>query len=352
MNKFYVEKFNASDDSFKISEFYMKSGCLVNTGETICSIESSKADIDIEAQVSGYFYYSHVKGNVINVGDLFYIISEQKLLDFQKYFSTNSQQISQDYTISKKANDLLIKNNITPEQINKKIIKESDVIDFINKNIDNSLIDTITINDFSKSIIILGGQGGAKMCIDAIRSKDEYEIIGVVDPELSVGELVSSIPVIGGEDLLILLYDKGIRKIVISFSSLKDLSKRQKKINKLKDIGYQFPNIFHSAALIEPTADFGEGNIVLASSIIGSCCKVGNFNYINTGAILCHDSIIGDNNHFAPNSVIAGRVKIENNNLFGINVSTFYDITIGSNVIINNGVCVNNDINDFIILKK
>ena len=352
MNKFYVEKFNASDDSFKISEFYLQPGNFIKTGELICSIESSKADIDIEAQESGYLYYNQIKGNVINVGDLFYIISEEKLPDVKEYFSTYTTEIPQDFTISKKANELLIKNNINPELINKKIIKESDVIDFINKNSDNSLIETIKINDLNSAILILGGQGGAKMCIDAIKSRGEFEIVGIVDSELRVGDIVSNVPVIGGENLLIPLYKKGVQKIVISFSSLKDLSKRQKKISILKDIGYQFPNIIHSAALVEPTVDFGEGNIILALSMIGSCCKVGNFNYINTGAIICHDSVVGDNNHFAPNSVIAGRVKVENNNLIGINVSTFYDIKIGSNNIINNGVSVNNNISDSVILKK
>lgn len=352
MNKYYVEKFNASDDSFKISEFYIKSGDLINSGQIICSIESSKADIDIESQSSGYLYYNYIKGNIINVGDLFYIISKDKLLDFESHFIPKLSNQLKDYTISKKADELLIKYNITPNQINKKIIKEADVLDFINKNQNIELKQNLNINNIDKSILILGGQGGAKMCIDAIRSKNEYEIIGIVDPELKVGDLVLDVPILGGENLLKYFIEKGVDKIVVSFSSLKNLSFRLKKIEMLKSIGFRFPNIFHSGANIEPSCTFGEGNIILASSIIGSCCEIGNFNYINTGAIICHDAIVGDNNHFAPNSVIAGRVKVMNNNLFGINVSTFYDITIGSNVIINNGVSVNNNIDDFVILKK
>ena len=352
MNKYYVEKFNASDDSFKISEFYIKSGNLISSGQIICSIESSKADIEIESQSSGYLYYNYIKGNIINVGDLFYIISKEKLVNFESYFKPQILNQSNDYTISKKANELLIKNNISPNQINKKIITEADVLKFIDNNQSIDLKENLNIKDIEKSILILGGQGGAKMCIDAIRSKNEYEIIGIIDPELKVGDLISDVPILGGENLLNILLKKGIDKIVVSFSSLKNLKFRSRKIEILKAIGFRFPNIIHSAANIEPSSSLGEGNIILASSIIGSCCVIGNFNYINTGAIICHDAIISDNNHFAPNSVIAGRVLVESNSLIGINVSTFYDIRIGSNVIINNGVSVNNNIDDFTILKK
>ncbi|MEY3824585.1 MAG: hypothetical protein RLZZ13_512, partial [Pseudomonadota bacterium] len=328
------------------------SGSYVNFGELICSIETSKADIEIEAQAAGYLFHNQVKGGVINVGELFYIITENKEVDLQNIFSKKIQEDFNEFTISSKALSLLEKNSISPEQINKKIIKESDVIDFINqKNIPN-LINNININDSSNSVLILGGQGGAKMCIDAIRSKGEFGIIGIIDSELRVGDLVSNVPVIGGENLLIPLFKKGVNKIVASFSSLKNLSKREEKINKLKQIGYKFPNIFHAQSIIETSSSLGEGNIILASSIIGSCCQIGSFNYINTGAIICHDAIIANNNHFAPNSVIAGRVIVGNNNLIGINVSTFYDITIGSNIIINNGVSVNNNVSDFTILKK
>jgi sugar O-acyltransferase (sialic acid O-acetyltransferase NeuD family) len=352
MNKYYVEKFNASDDSFKISEFYINSGNLIKTGEIICSIESSKADIDIESQSTGYLYHNYLKGNIINVGDLFYIISQEKLLDFESYFIPQISNQQKDYTVSKKANELLIKNNITPNQINKKIIKEEDVLDFINRNQNIDLKVNLNINNIDKSILILGGQGGAKMCIDAIRSKNEYEIIGIIDPELKAGDFVLDVPILGGENLLNALIDKGLNKIVVSFSSLKNIGYRLKKIEMLKSIGFLFPNIVHSSANIEPSSSLGEGNIILASSIIGSCCVIGNFNYINTGAIICHDAFVADNNHFAPNSVIAGRVLVGSNSLIGINVSTFYDIRIGSNVIINNGVSVNNNVDDFTILKK
>ena len=49
VNKVYVEKYNASDDYFELSEIYIESGKKIEKDELIFSISSSKADIDIES---------------------------------------------------------------------------------------------------------------------------------------------------------------------------------------------------------------------------------------------------------------------------------------------------------------
>ena len=58
INKYYVEKFNASDDYFNVTELYFDKSQFVKNGELIFSIESSKADIDIEVNKEGYLYYN------------------------------------------------------------------------------------------------------------------------------------------------------------------------------------------------------------------------------------------------------------------------------------------------------
>ncbi len=61
INKYYVEKFNASDDYFNVTELYVNQSEFVKNGELIISIESSKADIDIEVNKEGYLYYNIIK---------------------------------------------------------------------------------------------------------------------------------------------------------------------------------------------------------------------------------------------------------------------------------------------------
>ena len=75
MNKFFVEKFNASDDSFQVSELHISAGDFVKEGALIFAIESSKADIDVEAPLEGYYYFVICTGTNINIGELFHIVS-------------------------------------------------------------------------------------------------------------------------------------------------------------------------------------------------------------------------------------------------------------------------------------
>ena len=56
INFVYVEKYNASDDSFFVNEIYIQNGERIDIDDLILSIESSKADIDIESKFSGFFY--------------------------------------------------------------------------------------------------------------------------------------------------------------------------------------------------------------------------------------------------------------------------------------------------------
>ena len=359
MEKVYVEKYNASDDSFLITEINFEVGSKVEKDDIIFSIESSKADIDVEASSSGYIYFKVNLNEEVYVGKLFYIISDKKITDYNSYFIEKQEQNNiEGIIISSKASVLLQKENIDPKKIEKSFIKEKDVIDYItsqkeNKNgLSDEILNQLQKVDVKKDILIIGGRGGCKMVIDAIISSKSYNIRGIIDNDIKVGNKVLNCPVIGNDNNLEQLYKLGFRNLVLSFSILNNLKKRQKSIKFYSDLGFNFPNIIHKNSIIEPSVNLGTGNIVLAGAILGSEVKIGDMNYVNTGAIICHESTIKNNNHFAPNSTIAGRVSIGNNNLVGMSVTTYFDLKIGDNNIINNGFNLITDIENNKILKN
>jgi pyruvate/2-oxoglutarate dehydrogenase complex dihydrolipoamide acyltransferase (E2) component len=140
MKKYFVEKFNASDDSFRITHLYKQNGTYIEDGELLFSIESSKADIDIEAIESGFLYFNCVKGEIINVGHLFYVISKDVLNNLDEIFITKSSVTFEGISISNKASILLEANKIEPTELNKKIIKESDVLNYLKLKGSNEII--------------------------------------------------------------------------------------------------------------------------------------------------------------------------------------------------------------------
>ncbi len=357
MNKFYVEKYNASDDTFKINEINCSNGELVKKSTLLFSIESSKSNIDIDSTLDGFVYFNIEVGQNINIGDLFYIISQEKLPNWESIFSEQPKKINSNLTISKKAEQLLVLNNIDPILLNKTIIKENDVIEYIYKLNESSEFDekgrNLILNNNNKTpLIIIGAKGGAKMCIDALRQSDKYAVVGLLDDNIKVGQIILGIPVIGNLNDIENIFSLGYTNYIIAFGVLENRIKRFELYNKLKKIGCEFPNIIHPNALIEESVTFGEGNVILAGANIGSCVTIGNLNYINNNSLISHDCVLENNIHIAPAAVLASSIQIKSNTLIGMNTTLYFGIKIGSNSTILNGLIVNNDVEDNIILKS
>jgi UDP-perosamine 4-acetyltransferase len=356
VKKIVVEKFNTSDVEYKLIEVNVKNSQFVSVGEKLFSLESSKTIIDIESTVSGWIIFDLQQDQTVKVGDVIAILYDKELTQEQISIELKNEKLIQFEKVSiesskfsKKALNLIKENNLDKALFSKfEFVKEGDVFELL-KFRNNKF--TLPTNN-KEDLILLGGKGGAKMCIDAIRSTNKFKIIGIIDDALIPGSKVMDIEVLGGENELHLLFKNGYKNLVVTYSILNDLSKRYLKIEQYQKIGFSFPNIIHEKAVIESSSRIGNGNIILANSIIGSEAIVGDFNYINTASIICHESLIGNNNHFAPNSVIAGRVKVGDSNLFGMCTTTYFDICIGSNNILNNGVSLNNDILNNNIVRK
>lgn len=355
-----IEKETVSDDEYLITEVYMESGKEVEKGELLFSFETSKADVDVESQADGYLYHNLKAEQTVKVGDTVAYISEKEIKKPHELFEKKRLKTSdstdtewEGVRVSESAMELIKKHDLTSEDFpNSRFIREKDILRVVENNERPAkMYDKSTPANYN-DILIIGGKGGAKMVIEAIKSTNYLGIKGIIDDKLEKGQEVMGVPVLGREKELEELKNEGYINIVLSFSSLQNLPSREKKYQELKKKNFQFPNIIHARATVEPSVITGEGNIVLANAMVGSDVELGNINYVNTGAIICHESITGANNHFAPNSVIAGRVHIGNNNLIGMCVTTYFEIEIGDNNIINNGFNVVKNIKNNQILKS
>jgi len=359
INKYYVEKFNASDDYFNVTELYFLQSEYIKNGQLIFSIESSKADIDIESAREGYLYYNFVKGQKINVGDLFYIISDEKITDWESQFKKELETDSKDIglLISNKAKILIEVNHINPLDLDKKNIKEIDVINYLNslKNENFEIFEKkylIEGDSHKTQVIIIGGGGGAKMIIDALKYSDKYQVVGILDDNLNLGYNIMDINVVGRLNDVKSLLEIGINNFILAFGVLTQRNVRYELYLKLKELGCIFPNVIHPKAVVEQSVIMGEGNVILAMANVGSCVKMGNLNYINNNALISHDCELHDNVHLAPASVLASSIVIESNVLIGMNSTLYYGITIGFGSTILNGLIINNTVSKNVIQKN
>ncbi|MBN1185430.1 MAG: NeuD/PglB/VioB family sugar acetyltransferase [Bacteroidales bacterium] len=370
--KIYLPKESVSDDTYKLCNIFVENGQLVDENDILFSIESSKNTFDIESPGSGYIFFEHAENTELKVGDLIGVISKESVLPKDFFKKSASESKSQKETnektdiseskFSKPALQLIEKHNIKPDVFKYlSLVKKEDVLDYLSKSKKKEAKGTSEVtlkSSGSQKIIIIGGGGHAKMCIDVLKQMNTFEIIGVADGNLDlIGTKILDIPVIcsDSEEDLKKILRQGVPFAINAIAGVgvrMNLKLREQVFNKLKRLGFYIPNIIHPKASIEPSVVMGEGNHVFAGAIIGSAAVIGNNCVINTNSNVCHDSVLFDNVHIAPNSVIAGNVTVKSNSIIGMGATVFFKVTIGENVIINNGVNVFKDVEDDTIIRE
>lgn len=189
-----------------------------------------------------------------------------------------------------------------------------------------------------KQLLLVGGGGHCKSVIDALLTRDnEFDKIGIVDIEEKVGTFISGVEVIGVDSDLEDLYSQGYKYAFVTLGSVGIPDKRTKIFEKLKKIGFEFPNIIDKSSTIGKDVCLSEGIFIGKNVIINTESKIGSYVIINTGAIIEHECKIGDFVHIAPGSVICGNVSIGDRTHIGANATLIQGIKVGANVVVGAG---------------
>lgn len=195
-----------------------------------------------------------------------------------------------------------------------------------------------------KRLILIGGGGHCRSCIDVIESGKDWSIQGVLD-NLSREAFLSGYPVLGGDELI----DSYIEKkyfFLVTVGQIKSASVRRKLFTQLKNRKAAVATIVSSKGHVSRHASLGEGVIVHHFAAINANVQVGNNCIINTFANIEHDVIIGDHCHISTSAVANGGVKIGNECFIGSGAVIANGISICSNVVIGAGAIVTRDISE------
>lgn len=353
VKKIIIPKEGVSDSSYKVVDIYVKNGEAVKKGTMLGSYESSKAVFDIDSENEGYIFTTFKIGDLIEVGDTFFIINSENVYPSELELKSKPQNLTPvsdaQLQISAKALQLLRENNIDPLLLKRDLIREKDVMDYIERS---AKIRPVIDSDFSfreNDVVIYGNGGHAKMCADIVLQSKDYNIGGIIDDNPQ-SEGLRDYALFGDSKSLDELYERGLKNIIIGIGFLNDLKKRE-KIYKQISLKFNIPTIIHPKALIEPSVKIGDGNQVMSGAIIGSDAVTGSNCIINSGAIISHDCIIGNSTHITPGAVLAGHVKTGERCLIGMSVNIFIGAEIGDDVTINNGLSIFKHIPSNAIIK-
>lgn len=201
-----------------------------------------------------------------------------------------------------------------------------------------------------KNIMIVGGGGHAKVLISAILSTGEYTINGIVDQKLKPDCIVSGVPVIGNDELL--LQDEMRKSCLAIGVGLMELDGRRRMLYEhFSEMGYMFPVIIHSSAIVASDVVVKDGTQIMAGVIIQPCVSIGTNCIINTGAVIEHDCIVEDHCHISPGVTLGGGVSVGEESLIGLGASVLPGVQIGKKVVIGAGSVVTKNVGNNCVVR-
>lgn len=354
-----ITKEGVSDDFYIINELYLENGSKVQKGDLIFCFETSKTSIDMEAPSDGYIFYDIEEGSEVIIGQIIAIVSNQKDFSYQDWFlfkNTKEDKILRDMKneikISKPAQRLIDSNQIDLSVFKDfTLVTKEDVENYLSNLVLDSQEVEIPLIDIN-TVVIYGGGGHAKTCIDVIKQTKSHTIIGIIDDNIKPNTKILDVPVLGKADVLNTLIESGLQNIVLGIGGVISKEFRVTKFINFKRQNLLVPTIIHPSASLEPSVSLGEGNQIMQGAILGSNVSVGDNCIINSGCIVSHDTVIGNNVHIAPGAIIGGGVTIKDNTIIGMGCTIFLGLRIGENVVIQNGVHIFNNIDNNKIVKN
>lgn len=194
-------------------------------------------------------------------------------------------------------------------------------------------------------IILVGGGGHCRSCIDVIETENRFKIAGILDIPEKVGKHVLKYRIIGA--------DKDIPKLVKEYSNflitlgqIKSANIRVRIFDILKGLGANLPVIISPKTHISVYSSIGQGSIVMHDVILNANAVVGDNCIINSKALIEHDAVVGSNTHISTGAIVNGDCYVGNNCFIGSGVTLANNISIADNVIIGAGSYVAKDIDD------
>jgi len=167
-----------------------------------------------------------------------------------------------------------------------------------------------------EKIILVGGGGHCRACIDVIEREGRFTIAGIVDIPEKQNQNVLGYPVMGSDaDLAELI--KSFPNVLITLGQIKSPIRRIELFTDLMQMGACFPLIQSPLAYVSPHSQVAEGTIVMHHALINAGARVGRNCIINNKALIEHDAVIEDHCHISTGAVVNGGAKIGSGSFFG-----------------------------------
>ena len=193
--------------------------------------------------------------------------------------------------------------------------------------------------NLKEDLILIGGGGHCRSCIDVIEMEGRFTIRGIVDEKDCLDHVLTAYPLLGKEKDLFKLA-KFCHNFLITIGQIKSPDPRIRLFEHLKELGMTLPIVVSPLAHVSHRAVLEEGTIIMHHAIINTWAFVGRNCIINTKALVEHDAVIEEHCHISTAAVVNGGVKIQRNSFIGSNAVLREYVVVGEESVVGAGVTV------------
>lgn len=202
----------------------------------------------------------------------------------------------------------------------------------------------------TEELILIGGGGHCRSCIDVIEMDGRFTICGIVDDKEALDSPLLKYPLLGREEDLPKL-SQSCRNFLITIGQIKSPEPRIRLFEHLKQLGMTLPVIVSPRAHVSPQAMLGEGTIIMHDALVNAGASVGRNCIINTKALIEHDAVIEEHCHISTAAVVNGAAKVQRCSFVGSNAVLREHIVVGEGSIVSAGVTVLRNITPRSVLR-
>ena len=129
------------------------------------------------------------------------------------------------------------------------------------------------------------------------------------------------------------------------YSGLPVMAKRRDLLKHYEYLGAKFATLIAPSAIITPKSVIEDGCAVMAGAIVNRATLKRNV-IVNSGAVIEHDCVVGENSFIGPGAVVGGFTKIGENCFIGLGAKIGNGISIGDNISVAMGAVVSKNLTE------
>jgi sugar O-acyltransferase (sialic acid O-acetyltransferase NeuD family) len=181
-------------------------------------------------------------------------------------------------------------------------------------------------------LVVFGAGGHGKVVADILLAGGE-PVLGFVDDGAPMGSIVLGLPVLG--PLAWLEEHRARVALGIGVNAL-----RARIAAACLDRGATLVTAIHPRAVVSPSAEVGEGAVVMALAVINPSATIERGAIVNTAAVIEHDCVIGAFAHVSPGAALGGACRIGASSHLGIGATMLPGTSIGDGTVVGGGAVV------------